>query len=139
MLSRAQVASFGRDGFVNGGTVLGAAELAALSTDLDRVLSLGPRHFEEAHCNDPTARRPAIFRDIGPDTEGDTGKRSSGGEVRPNTVGLSCVDAPAAQRPGRRTHTACMSGGGRCGRWSTYGRCRSRSAGWPTTRLSAPW
>lgn len=55
-LSPQQVVSFERDGFVNGGTVLDASTVAELSSELDRVLELGPEHYQGQLC------RPALFR-----------------------------------------------------------------------------
>lgn len=55
-LSPEQVGSFERDGFVNGGAVLDASTVAELSSELDRVLELGPEHYQGQSC------RPALFR-----------------------------------------------------------------------------
>ena len=56
-LSPGQVSSFERDGFVNGGAVLEPSAVAELSAELDRVLELGPEHYQSQLC------RPALFRD----------------------------------------------------------------------------
>lgn len=55
-LSAGQIASFERDGFVNGGAVLDASAVAELSAELDRVLELGPEYYQGQ------LYRPALFR-----------------------------------------------------------------------------
>lgn len=54
-LSAGQIASFERDGFVNGGAVLDASAVAELSAELDRVLELGPEYYQGQ------LYRPALF------------------------------------------------------------------------------
>ena len=60
-LSPRQVSCFERDGFVNGGTVLRASAVAELSAELDKILELGPEHYQGLPA-DGTCRRPALFR-----------------------------------------------------------------------------
>ena len=43
MLTQKQVDQFDRDGFLNGGRILDDAALAELSSELDRVIAIGPR------------------------------------------------------------------------------------------------
>jgi phytanoyl-CoA hydroxylase len=58
MLTEAQVAEFGRNGFLNGGKVIGDDALDELTAALDAVLEKGPEGFGQGE------RQPVSFRDL---------------------------------------------------------------------------
>ncbi|MCE9612669.1 MAG: phytanoyl-CoA dioxygenase family protein [Lentisphaerae bacterium] len=58
MLSDAQAAQFQRDGFLNGGRMLGDADVAELTGALDAVIAKGPNGFA---AGEP---QPVLFRDL---------------------------------------------------------------------------
>ena len=64
MLTDEQVASFERDGFLNGGVLLDNDEVVELRADLERVLEIGPDGIGD---NDP---RPVSFRDLRSGSDG---------------------------------------------------------------------
>ena len=47
MLSSEQVATFSRDGFLNGGPLLQDSDVIELTDELDRILKIGPKGFAE--------------------------------------------------------------------------------------------
>ncbi len=58
MLNQDQVESFHRNGFLNGGSVLGDAEIAEFTEELERIVEQGKRGFKD---DEP---QPISFRDI---------------------------------------------------------------------------
>ncbi|MFA6109184.1 MAG: phytanoyl-CoA dioxygenase family protein [Candidatus Latescibacterota bacterium] len=68
MLDETQVAQFHRDGYLNGGPVLSAGEVAELRDSLEAILARGPDGFGAGE------RRPVLFRDLGSgDADGKAG------------------------------------------------------------------
>ena len=57
-LTDAQAAQFERDGFLNAGTILSESDIDELSTELDRILDIGPDGFA------PDDPKPVLYRDL---------------------------------------------------------------------------
>ena len=95
MLTDQQVEEFNRDGFLNGGRVLGNGEVEELAAELDRVLRKGEDGFAE---DEP---RPVLLRDLNEGLResgsGRSGRWSTSGRPR-RPSSASSIIRPSSRR-----------------------------------------